>query len=60
MPSLVRPRRDYIDGDWVPSQAVVAVRPKHEIMRYEVGEEVEVVREREVCRLWQGLRLVSC
>ncbi|KAG0530205.1 hypothetical protein BDA96_05G165400 [Sorghum bicolor] len=48
MPSLVRPRRDYIDGDWVPSRAVVAVRPKHEIMRYEVGEEVEVVREREV------------
>ncbi|CAD6256737.1 unnamed protein product [Miscanthus lutarioriparius] len=48
VPRLVRPRRDYVDGDWVPSRAVVAVRPKREIRRYMVGELVEVVREREM------------
>jgi hypothetical protein len=47
-PNLVRPRRDYVAGEWVPSRAVVAVSPKRAIKTYIVGEKVEVGRNREV------------
>jgi hypothetical protein len=47
-PRLVRPRHDYIAGKWVPSPAVVAVQPKRAVKMYNVGEKVEVGRDREV------------
>jgi hypothetical protein len=47
-PNLVRPRRDYVAGEWVLSRAVVAVRPKRAVKTYIVGEKVEVGRNREV------------
>ncbi|GJM94941.1 hypothetical protein PR202_ga11628 [Eleusine coracana subsp. coracana] len=47
-PRLVRPRRDYVDGEWVPSRTAIAVQPKCAVKAYEVGEMVEVLREREV------------
>ncbi|CAD6253518.1 unnamed protein product [Miscanthus lutarioriparius] len=45
-PGLVRPRRDYVDGDWIPSQVAMVVRPKRAVKVYEVGDKVEVVRQR--------------
>ncbi|TVU24804.1 hypothetical protein EJB05_27263, partial [Eragrostis curvula] len=46
-PHLVRPRRDYLGGgEWAPSRAVVAVQPKRAVRAYEVGDKVEVVRDR--------------
>jgi hypothetical protein len=47
-PHHVRPRRDYVDGHWLPSQAAVSVKPKRAVRVYEVGDKVEVVRDREV------------
>ncbi|KAG8089434.1 hypothetical protein GUJ93_ZPchr0011g27217 [Zizania palustris] len=47
-PSLVRPRRDYVDGLWVPSEVAIVVHPKHAVRVYEVGDKVEVVRDRKV------------
>ncbi|KAK3120314.1 hypothetical protein QOZ80_9AG0685600 [Eleusine coracana subsp. coracana] len=47
-PHLVRPRRDFVNGEWVPSRAVVAVRPKRAVKAYNVGDKVEVGRDREV------------
>ncbi|KAL6654102.1 hypothetical protein ACP70R_007567 [Stipagrostis hirtigluma subsp. patula] len=47
-PHYVRPRRDYVDGEWVPSQYVVAVKPDRAVKVYSVGDKVEVAREREV------------
>ncbi|KAL6842865.1 hypothetical protein ACP4OV_027178 [Aristida adscensionis] len=47
-PRLVRPRREFVGGEWVPSGTVVAVKPKGAVKVYEVGEKVEVGREREV------------
>lgn len=47
-PHLVRPRRDYIGGEWVPSPAVITVRSKGGARVYVEGEEVEVVRDREL------------
>ncbi|KAL5204166.1 hypothetical protein ABZP36_009037 [Zizania latifolia] len=47
-PSLVRPRRDYVDGLWVPSEVTIAVHPKHAVRVYEVGDKVEVGRDRKV------------
>ncbi|KQJ88208.1 hypothetical protein BRADI_4g16394v3 [Brachypodium distachyon] len=47
-PHHVRPRRDYVDGQWAPSQAAVAVQPKRAARVYAVGEKVEVVRDREL------------
>lgn len=45
-PGLVRPRRDYVDGDWIPSTVAMAVRPKRAVKVYEVGDKVEVLRQR--------------
>ena len=47
-PHHVRPRRDYVDGQWVPSQTAVSVKPKRAVRVYEAGEKVEVVRDREL------------
>ncbi|KAM0852211.1 hypothetical protein ACQ4PT_051911 [Festuca glaucescens] len=47
-PRHVRARRDYVDGHWVPSRAAVSVKPKRAVKVYEVGDKVEVVRDREV------------
>ncbi|XP_062183374.1 uncharacterized protein LOC133887434 isoform X2 [Phragmites australis] len=47
-PHFARPRRDYVYGEWVPSRSVIAVQPKHAVRVYEVGEKVEVGRDREV------------
>nr|CAB3490037.1 unnamed protein product [Digitaria exilis]CAB3490052.1 unnamed protein product [Digitaria exilis] len=47
-PRLVRPRRDYVDGGWVPSRSVVVVRPTHAVRVYKAGDKVEVGRERDV------------
>uniref|UniRef100_A0ACD5WWX7 Uncharacterized protein n=2 Tax=Avena sativa TaxID=4498 RepID=A0ACD5WWX7_AVESA len=47
-PQHVRPRRDYVDGQWVLSQAAVSVKPKRAVRVYEVGDKVEVVRDREI------------
>ncbi|KAL6654804.1 hypothetical protein ACP70R_008269 [Stipagrostis hirtigluma subsp. patula] len=47
-PHLVRPRRDYVAGEWVPSRAVIAVQPKRAFKVYEVGDKVEVGKERKV------------
>uniref|UniRef100_A0A0E0MGA7 Agenet domain-containing protein n=1 Tax=Oryza punctata TaxID=4537 RepID=A0A0E0MGA7_ORYPU len=47
-PCLVRPRREYVDGEWVPSEAAIALRPKHAVRVYQVGDKVEVRRDREV------------
>ncbi|XP_010237644.1 DUF724 domain-containing protein 3 isoform X2 [Brachypodium distachyon] len=44
----VRPRRDYVDGQWVPSQAAIAVQPKRAVRVYTHNEKVEVVRDRPV------------
>ncbi|RLM69965.1 uncharacterized protein C2845_PM17G11340 [Panicum miliaceum] len=43
----VRPRRDYVGGEWVPSQTAVAVQPARAVRVYEAGEKVEAVRDRE-------------
>ncbi|CAN6363145.1 unnamed protein product [Urochloa humidicola] len=45
-PAHVRPRRDYIDGEWVPSRAAMVVRPKRALRVYGVGDKVEVGRDR--------------
>ncbi|CAM0873736.1 unnamed protein product [Alopecurus aequalis] len=47
-PSHVRPRRDYVDGQWIPSQTAVSVKPKRAVKVYDVGDKVEVVRDREL------------
>ncbi|KAL6842979.1 hypothetical protein ACP4OV_027292 [Aristida adscensionis] len=47
-PSLVRPRRDFAAGKWVPSRAATAVRPTRALRVYKEGEQVEVRSEREV------------
>ncbi|XP_051180982.1 DUF724 domain-containing protein 6 isoform X2 [Lolium perenne] len=47
-PRHVRPRRDYVDGHWIPSRAAVSVKPKRAVKLYDVGDKVEVVRDREV------------
>ncbi|KAK1648794.1 hypothetical protein QYE76_066599 [Lolium multiflorum] len=47
-PRHVRPRRDYVDGHWVPSRVAVSVKPKRAVKLYDVGDKVEVVRDREV------------
>ena len=41
------PRRDYVGGEWVPSQTVIAVQPARAVRVYEAGEKVEAVRDRE-------------
>ncbi|KAJ1288641.1 hypothetical protein BS78_02G103500 [Paspalum vaginatum] len=46
-PHLVRRRRDYVGGEWVPSMAVVAIHPRRGARVYKAGEKVEVLRERE-------------
>ncbi|OQU88712.1 hypothetical protein SORBI_3002G078900 [Sorghum bicolor] len=46
-PHLVRRRRDYVGGEWVPSLSVVEVQPKRGARVYKAGEKVEVLRERE-------------
>uniref|UniRef100_A0A0E0J369 Agenet domain-containing protein n=1 Tax=Oryza nivara TaxID=4536 RepID=A0A0E0J369_ORYNI len=46
--SLVRPRRDYVGGEWVPSEAAIALQPKQAVRVYQVGDKVEVRRDREV------------
>ncbi|PUZ45190.1 hypothetical protein GQ55_8G202200 [Panicum hallii var. hallii] len=46
-PHYVRPRRDYVAGEWVPSQTAVAVQPARSVRVYEAGEKVEAVRDRE-------------
>ncbi|XP_008679660.1 DUF724 domain-containing protein 6 isoform X2 [Zea mays] len=45
---LVRPRCDYVDGDWIPSRVAMVVRPSRTVRVYEVGDKVEVVRNRDV------------
>ncbi|CAL4992618.1 unnamed protein product [Urochloa decumbens] len=45
-PRHVRPRRDYVDGEWVPSRVAMVVRPKRALKVYGVGEKVEVGRDR--------------
>ncbi|RLM58957.1 uncharacterized protein C2845_PM18G09260 [Panicum miliaceum] len=47
-PRLVRPRRDYVGGAWVPSRAAMAVRPRRAVRVYAVGDKVEVGRDRDV------------
>uniref|UniRef100_A0A0E0DGI9 Agenet domain-containing protein n=1 Tax=Oryza meridionalis TaxID=40149 RepID=A0A0E0DGI9_9ORYZ len=49
-PRLVRPRRDYVGGEWVPSEAAIAHQPKQAaaVRIYQVGDKVEVRRDREV------------
>nr|ABA94247.1 Agenet domain containing protein [Oryza sativa Japonica Group] len=49
-PRLVRPRRDYVGGEWVPSEAAIAHQPKQAaaVRIYRVGDKVEVRRDREV------------
>ncbi|WVZ51245.1 hypothetical protein U9M48_002405 [Paspalum notatum var. saurae] len=46
-PKLVRPRRDYVDGAWVPSRAAMVLRPSRAVKVYTAGEKVEVVRDRD-------------
>lgn len=46
-PHLVRRRRDYVGGEWVPSLSVVAIQPKRGARVYKAGEKVEVLTERE-------------
>jgi len=46
-PRLVRPRRDYVDGGWVPSRVAMAVRPRWALRVYVVGDKVEVRRDRD-------------
>ncbi|PWZ37519.1 hypothetical protein Zm00014a_029470 [Zea mays] len=46
--SLVRPRRDYVAGDWIPSRVAMVLRPNRAVKVYEVGEKVEVLRNRDV------------
>ncbi|CAO2142020.1 unnamed protein product [Urochloa humidicola] len=45
-PRLVRPRREYVDGVWVPSRVAMVVRPKRPNRVYAVGDKVEVGRDR--------------
>ncbi|CAN6372393.1 unnamed protein product [Urochloa humidicola] len=45
-PRLVRPRREYVDGEWVPSRVAMVVRPKRPNRVYAVGDKVEVGRDR--------------
>uniref|UniRef100_A0A0D9XT41 Agenet domain-containing protein n=1 Tax=Leersia perrieri TaxID=77586 RepID=A0A0D9XT41_9ORYZ len=48
-PRLVRPRRDYVAGvGWVPSDYVIALQPSRAVRVYEVGDKVEVERDRDV------------
>ncbi|XP_062198360.1 uncharacterized protein LOC133901083 [Phragmites australis] len=47
-PHLVRPRRDYVDGKWLPSRVVIGVQPKRAVRVYEVGDNVDVVKKRKV------------
>uniref|UniRef100_J3N906 Agenet-like domain-containing protein n=1 Tax=Oryza brachyantha TaxID=4533 RepID=J3N906_ORYBR len=47
-PRLVRPRRDYVDGEWVPSEVAIVIQPRHALRVYDVGDKVEVKRDREV------------
>ncbi|TVU03171.1 hypothetical protein EJB05_51303, partial [Eragrostis curvula] len=61
-PRFVRPRRDYVDGDWVPSRAAIAVWPNSAVRVYEVHDKVEVLREREVdggCYSWFPATVVN-
>ncbi|CAL4992644.1 unnamed protein product [Urochloa decumbens] len=44
----VRPRRDYVGGEWVPPRAVIAIQPGREVRVYEAGDKVEAVRDREL------------
>ncbi|PAN10382.1 hypothetical protein PAHAL_2G090600 [Panicum hallii] len=44
---LVRPRRDYVGGEWAPSRAVISVQPRRAVRVYKAGEKVELLRERE-------------
>ncbi|XP_039823459.1 protein AGENET DOMAIN (AGD)-CONTAINING P1-like isoform X1 [Panicum virgatum] len=43
----VRPRRDYVGGEWVPSQTAIAIQPARAVRVYEAGEKIEAVRDRE-------------
>jgi len=45
-PHLVRPRRDYVGGEWVLLRAVIAVQPRRAVRVYKAGEKVELLRER--------------
>ncbi|TVU24847.1 hypothetical protein EJB05_27307, partial [Eragrostis curvula] len=45
---VVRRRRDYIGGKWVPSKIVVAVQPNCPVKAYQVDEKVEVERVRDL------------
>ncbi|CAN6171416.1 unnamed protein product [Urochloa humidicola] len=47
-PDLVRPRRDYAGGEWVPSRAVVSIQPRRGARVYKAGEKIELLMEREV------------
>ncbi|OEL27757.1 hypothetical protein BAE44_0011224, partial [Dichanthelium oligosanthes] len=49
-PHFVRPRCDYVGGEWVPSRAVLAeqAQPKRVLRAYDVGDKVEVWKNREV------------
>ncbi|CAO2144422.1 unnamed protein product [Urochloa humidicola] len=44
----VRPRRDYVGGEWVPSPAAIAVQPDRAVWVFEAGDKVEAVRDREL------------
>ncbi|KAM3292465.1 hypothetical protein ACQJBY_036327 [Aegilops geniculata] len=47
-PHHVRPRRDYVDGQWLPSKVAISVQPKRAVRVYAVGDKVEVVRDRDL------------
>jgi hypothetical protein len=47
-PNVLRHRRDFVGGEWVPSRDVVAVRPRGSVKVYKAGEKVELLRERAV------------
>jgi hypothetical protein len=44
--NVLRPRRDFVGGEWVPSRDVVVVRPRGGVRVYKAGEKVELLRER--------------
>jgi hypothetical protein len=46
-PHYVRPRRDYVGDEWVPSRAAITIQPTHEVRVYEAGDKVEAVKDRE-------------
>ncbi|XP_044981308.1 DUF724 domain-containing protein 3-like isoform X2 [Hordeum vulgare subsp. vulgare] len=47
-PHHVRHRRDYVDGQWLPSKVAISVQPKRAVRVYAVGDKVEVVRDRDL------------